>query len=230
MFAGIFKRIFMNNNDKYKDLREQMVEDQIIARGIKNKAVIDIMKSIPRDNFVSKNLRSSSYDDHPLPIGDDQTISQPYMAALMSELINTDKEKTVLEIGTGSGYQTSILAKLSKFVYTVDRIPQIVERAKTNLKRININNIDFNTGDGTLGWAEKAPFDRIMVTAGAPCIPEPLIEQLGDGGLLVIPVGSLYSQTLKIIKRIKNKIEEVNSIECIFVKLIGKYGWSNKKI
>lgn len=202
-----------------------MVNYQIIARGIKNKGVIKAMKQIPREFFIPKHMMNSAYEDNPLPIGQGQTISQPYMVGLMTEVLKLKGNEKILEIGTGSGYQTAILAYLADHVYTIERMSELTETAKENLKKLNIKNISFKSGDGTCGWKDEAPFDRIIVTAGAPEIPEPLTKQLVNNGILVVPVGNSFMQTLKIVKKVKNEISVKNSIGCVFVKLIGEYGW-----
>jgi protein-L-isoaspartate(D-aspartate) O-methyltransferase len=205
--------------------RKDMVRFQIVSRGIKNKNVISVMEEIPRHIFVPANLIEEAYSDKPLPIGYNQTISQPYIVALMTELLQLSGKEKVLEIGTGSGYQTAILCKLAKEVYSIDRIEPLVERAKNCLENLGIRNVKFKTGDGTVGWKEYAPYDRIIVTAAAPKIPDALVKQLDENGIMVIPVGSRYVQTMKVIKKKNKKIKEENSIECVFVPLIGKQGW-----
>ncbi len=206
-------------------LREHMVNHQIIARGIKDKGIIKAMKEIPRQFFVPENMIYNAYEDNPLPIGESQTISQPYMVALMTEVLKLKGNEKILEIGTGSGYQTAILAYLADHIYTIERIPELTRKAKKNLEKQKIKNVSFRTGDGTCGWKDKTPFDRSIVTAGAPEIPEPLKKQLNNNGLLVVPVGNSFMQTLKIVKRTKDKFSTINSIGCVFVKLIGKHGW-----
>ncbi len=209
---------------EFTNAKETMIKYHLKARGIKDKKVLKAMKEVPREIFIPGNLASRAYNDNPLPIGEGQTISQPYMVAMMTEkLLLTGKEK-VLEIGTGSGYQTAIMAHLAGHVYTIERIPELTEKAEINLQKLDITNVSLFTGDGTCGWKEHAPYDRIIVTAGAPSIPDPLIKQLANNGLLVIPVGNSYMQVLKIVKKIKNKIKIENSTGCVFVKLIGKYG------
>lgn len=215
----------MFENISFKTLRHKMVEEQLKRRGIMDKNVLDVMETIPREVFVPELEKKYAYDDHPLPIGCNQTISQPYMVAIMTELLKLSGHEKILEIGTGSGYQTAVLSKLAKEVFTIDRIPELVEKAKLTLKALNITNVQFKYDDGTLGWPEFSPYDRILVTAGAPHIPGPLIHQLKINGQILIPVGDSFMQTLKIITKIKNGIEETNSIGCIFVPLIGKHGW-----
>jgi protein-L-isoaspartate(D-aspartate) O-methyltransferase len=186
---------------------------------------LSAMRKVPRDRFVEEALVTEAYNDHPLPIGENQTISQPYIVALMTEALKlTTKEKT-LEIGTGSGYQTAILAELSKKVYTVERIRSLMIKARNMLAELGYNNILFKAFDGTLGWKQYAPYDAIIVTAGAPKLPQPLLEQLAEGGRLIIPVGNRYSQELiKVTNKKGNHIRE-NLGGCRFVDLVGVHGW-----
>ena len=205
--------------------RLKMVEEQITSRGIKEAKVIAAMKKIPRHLFVEEALQSQAYTDHPLPIGEKQTISQPYMAALMTEaLLLTGKEK-VLEIGTGSGYQTAILAELSEKVFSIERIRPLAIRARKLLYELGYFNVEIKIFDGTFGWVEESPFDAIMVTAGSPDIPQPLIDQLTTGGRLVIPVGDVFVQDLFRVTKTETGVKKEDLGGCRFVKLIGKYGW-----
>jgi protein-L-isoaspartate(D-aspartate) O-methyltransferase len=208
--------------------RLKMVEEQITSRGIKEAKVIAAMKKIPRHLFVEEALQSQAYTDHPLPIGEKQTISQPYMAALMTEaLLLTGKEK-VLEIGTGSGYQTAILAELSEKVFSIERIRPLAIRAIKILYELGYFNVEIKIFDGTFGWMEESPFDAIMVTAGSPDIPQPLIDQLTIGGRLVIPVGDAFVQDLFRVTRTETGVKKEDLGGCRFVKLIGKYGWKTE--
>ncbi|UCG39682.1 MAG: protein-L-isoaspartate(D-aspartate) O-methyltransferase [bacterium] len=203
-----------------------MVERDIVPRGIKDQRVLDALLKVPRHLFVGESQRMSAYEDHPLPIGEGQTISQPFMVALMTEALLLRGGETVLEIGTGSGYQTAILAELAGRVYSVERIPSLTGQARKTLDALGYTNILVRLSDGTLGWAEYAPYDRILVTAGAPRVPEPLLEQLAPGGILVIPVGSNTIQELvRIRKREDGTTFEERMGGCVFVKLVGKYGW-----
>jgi protein-L-isoaspartate(D-aspartate) O-methyltransferase len=192
--------------------RKRMVVEQLIPRGISDKRVLDVMSKIPRHLFVPPGFVDQAYSDRPLNIGEGQTISQPYMVALMTELLELSGKERVLEIGTGSGYQT-------------ERHKTLADRARKNLYRISITNFTIKVGDGTLGWREKAPFDRIIVTAGAPFIPPPYIEQLADGGKIVIPIGDDYSQQLVVAKKEGKKLIKTVGVGCRFVKLVGKHGW-----
>jgi len=212
-------------NHDYRMAREKMVKNQIISRGITDPGVLEAMGKIQRHLFVEEALIGEAYNDHPLPVGYKQTISQPYIVALMTEALEmTGKEKT-LEIGTGSGYQTAILAELSKTVYTIERIERLLEKSKMLLESLGYANIFFKAFDGTLGWDEFAPYDAIIVTAGAPKIPQPLMDQMAEGGKLVIPIGNRYGQDLIKVTRTKNAFKERNLGGCRFVDLIGAHGW-----
>jgi len=205
--------------------RLKMVEEQIVERGMKDDKLIAAMKKIPRHLFLEEALQNQAYSDHPLPIGEKQTISQPYMVALMTEaLLLTGKEK-VLEIGTGSGYQTAILAELSEKVFSVERIRSLAIRARKLLYELGYFNLEIKIFDGTFGWIEESPFDAIMVTAGSPDIPQPLIDQLSIGGRLVIPVGDALVQDLFRVTKTEEGVKKEDLGGCRFVKLIGKYGW-----
>ena len=209
----------------FPKVRLKMVEEQIVSRGIKDAKLISAMKKIPRHLFVEEALQSQAYSDHPLPIGEKQTISQPYMVALMTEaLLLTGKEK-VLEIGTGSGYQTAILAELSEKIFSVERIRSLAIRARKLLYELGYFNVEIKIFDGTFGWMEESPFDAIMVTAGSPDIPQPLIDQLAIGGRLVIPVGDALVQDLFRVTKTEEGVKKEDLGGCRFVKLIGKYAW-----
>ncbi len=207
--------------------RERMVKNQLIARGIKDERVLQVMGKIPRHLFIEDALSGEAYNDHPVPIGERQTISQPYIVALMTEALELKGNENALEIGTGSGYQTAILAGLCSRVYTIERIKSLLGNARKLLSQLGYDNILFKTFDGTLGWKEYAPFDAIMVTAGAPSLTEPLIDQLADDGRMIIPVGDRYSQELiKVIRKGKS-LEQESLGGCRFVNLIGVHGWSD---
>jgi len=202
-----------------------MVEEQIISRGIKDPRLIAAVKKVPRHLFVEEALQNQAYTDHPLPIGEKQTISQPYMVALMTEaLLLTGREK-VLEIGTGSGYQTAILAELSERVFSVERIRPLAIQARKLLHELGYFNVEIKIFDGTFGWMEESPFDAILVTAGSPDIPETLIDQLATDGKLVIPVGDAFVQDLFRVTKTEVGVKKEDLGGCRFVKLIGKYGW-----
>ena len=209
----------------FSKARLKMVEEQIVSRGIKDPRLIAAMKKVPRHLFVEEALQNQAYTDHPLPIGEKQTISQPYMVALMTEaLLLTGREK-VLEIGTGSGYHTAILAELSQKVFSVERIRPLAIRARQLLYELGYFNVEIKIFDGTFGWTEESPFDAILVTAGSPDIPETLIDQLPIGGKLVIPVGDAFVQDLFRLTKREAGVKKEDLGACRFVKLIGKYGW-----
>ncbi len=211
----------VNSNPDYEQARRNMVEYQIKARGIKDKRVIAAMLKVPRHLFVPEEMRDMAYRDEPLPIGYGQTISQPYIVAYMTEALKLRPEDKVLEIGTGSGYQTAILAELVRDVYTIEIIPELSERAQVTLKNLGYTNIEFLIGDGSKGWPEKAPFDAILVSAAPAEVPPALVEQLQINGRLVIPVGT-DSQELVLIKKTKKGLEKTRLIGVRFVPLIIK--------
>jgi len=208
--------------EDYAQQREMMVEQQIVARGVKNKKVLDAMNSVPRHMFVPVGYRQGSYFDQPLPIGLEQTISQPYIVALMTEMLDVDHDDIVLEIGTGSGYQAAVLSTIVKELYTIEIIEELGLQAAELLKSLGYDNVKVKVSDGGLGWPEKAPFDAIIVTAAAPKIPEPLIKQLKPGGRMVIPVDSnFYSQDLLIVEKDEaGNIETRKTIPVRFVPLV----------
>jgi protein-L-isoaspartate(D-aspartate) O-methyltransferase len=211
--------------DKYKILREKMVDEQLARRGIENEHILESFLNVPRELFVPEKEKRYAYQDHPLSIGWGQTISQPYIVALMTQLLGPQEGEKVLEIGTGSGYQAAILAYLGCKVFSVERIPQLAERAKEILKSLNLN-VEIKVGDGTLGWEEHALYDKVIVTAAAKEIPPPLITQLKVGGRLIIPVGEFFHQELIVLDKIsEDKTVKTSAGGCIFVPLIGKYAW-----
>lgn len=201
-----------------------MIETQLKARGIKNPGVLDAFDKVERHKFVLPELKSSAYGDFPLSIGEGQTISQPYMVALMTECLELRPSDTVLEIGTGSGYQTAILAELSRHVYSIERHEVLASKAESLLKELGYGNVSIMAGDGTLGWQEHAPFDKIMVTAAVPRVPLPLLEELRNGGKLVIPLGGSFGQVLTLAEKVGEKITYQKICDCVFVPLVGKYG------
>jgi protein-L-isoaspartate(D-aspartate) O-methyltransferase len=212
----------------YSIARRLMVERQILARGVKDQLVIDAMLKVPRHLFVEEALRGQAYSDYPLPIGEKQTISQPFMVAFMTEALGLKGGEKVLEIGTGSGYQAAVVAQIASRVYSVERIVSLARQARRVLDSINCKNVNIKLSDGTSGWEEESPFDGIMVTAGAPDIPSHYLDQLEIGGRLVIPVGSRGAQTLKrIVRKGLHDFSEENLLDCRFVPLIGKDGWQN---
>ena len=210
---------------RYQRLCESMVRNQIEARGVNGPRLLAAMRKVPRHEFVNESLIDQAYSDHPLPIGEQQTISQPYIVALMTEALQLNPDDRVLEIGSGSGYQAAILAELAYRVYTIERNRTLYEKARQALEKLGYYNVVCRYGDGTLGWKEESPFDAIMVTAGAPDIPKPLVDQLGMGGRMVIPVGSSDSQMLVKLFRDEKGIHRMELGGCRFVKLIGQRGW-----
>ena len=213
----------------YDYLRHRMVEEQLRSRGIKDERVLSAFEHVERHRFVSDNLADSAYDDCALPIGEQQTISQPYMVAVMTELLELKGNEKVLEIGTGSGYQSAVLSQLAAEVYSVERIETLALRAKRLLKETGCTNVHVIVADGTLGLPDQAPFDGIIVTAGAPEMPQHYIEQLTVNGKLVIPVGSRFSQVLYQIKKTAAGIEKCVSTSCVFVPLVGENGWRDSE-
>lgn len=213
----------------YAVARRRMVEKHLIQRGIKDPRVIEVMGSIPRHRFVEDALQSQAYSDYALPIGEKQTISQPYMVAVMTEAAQLSGEEKVLEIGTGSGYQAAVLSRLAAQVYSIERIAVLARRARRILDALQYNNIHIKVSDGTLGWAEHQPYDVILVTAGAPDVPQEYLDQLAPLGRLIIPVGGHGTQTLRRITRLPdNTYREEDLLLCRFVPLIGQSGWPNE--
>jgi protein-L-isoaspartate(D-aspartate) O-methyltransferase len=210
---------------RYGRERERMVAEQLVKRGIADPAVLEAMRNVSRHLFVDEALRDRAYGDHPLPIGDAQTISQPFIVARMTELLRLTGREKVLEIGTGSGYQAAVLSRLAARVCSIERIPKLAARARQALEAIGASNVWVRTADGTMGWADEAPFDRILVAAGGPSVPPPLVDQLAEGGRLVMPVGPEDTQRLKIVDKQGGQTRESEDSSCVFVKLIGKYAW-----
>ena len=209
----------------YDTLRKRMVEEQLIARGIKDKRVLDAFYKVPRHRFVPEGVIDNAYSDFPLPIGNGQTISQPYIVALMTELLELSATDKVLEIGTGSGYQTAILSELTPKVYSVERFKQLSKEAGVALGELGYRNARLMVGDGTLGWQEESPFERIIITAASPRIPLPLVEQLAEKGKIVIPLGESFSQVLTVAEKINNRLQSREVCGCVFVPLVGKHGY-----
>jgi protein-L-isoaspartate(D-aspartate) O-methyltransferase len=205
--------------------KKNMVDEQLVRRGIKDQRVLNAFLEVPRHKFVEEYLKYKAYDDYPLSIGYGQTISQPYMVALMTEAINPQPAERILEIGTGSGYQAAILSRLCTAVYTIERISALASRARKALDDLGYFNVHIRLGDGTMGLPQDAPYDGIIVTAGAPHVPESLIGQLREDGRLIIPIGDEGIQDLKRIIRTKDGVKEESLGGCRFVKLIGKNGW-----
>lgn len=204
-----------------------MVENQIKKRGITDKSVLSAMREVPRHEFVEEGLKGVSYQDGPLPIGMGQTISQPYIVALMTELLDVSDEHKVLEVGTGSGYQAAVISHLAMSVVSVERIPELYKKAKKTLRKLGYNNITVVMADGSIGYKEYAPYERIIVTAASPSVPDELIDQLTDNGKMVIPVGGIFTQQLVVLKKEADKIIKTDSIGVRFVPLKGKKGWED---
>jgi protein-L-isoaspartate(D-aspartate) O-methyltransferase len=202
-----------------------MVDEQIIGRGVRDERVLKAMRTVPRHEFLPEAIRGMAYADNALPIGENQTMSQPYMVGLMTELLRLTGSERVLEIGTGSGYQAAVLAQVCEKVYTVERVKVLAEKARSVLDRLGYRNVAIKVYDGTYGWKEMAPFDAILVTAGSPDIPAPLVEQLKTGGRMVVPVGDRTGQRLQIVTNTVNGPITEASIPCVFVPLIGAHGW-----
>lgn len=202
-----------------------MIEEQLIRRGITDERVIAAMRRVPRHLFVEEALRDRAYGDHPLPIGEHQTISQPYIVALMTSLLALQGGEKVLEVGTGSGYQTAVLAALARRVCSIERLPALAARARSVIEGYGTNNVWIRVGNGTLGWPDEAPFDRILVAAGGPSIPPPLFQQLAAGGRMVLPLGDATSQTLTLVENVGGEMKTTPYGDCTFVKLVGKYAW-----
>jgi len=205
-----------------------MADSQLRSRGISDERVLKAMEKVPRHLFVDEALRDQAYNDSPLPIGENQTISQPYMVATMTSALELKGREKILEIGTGSGYQTAVLAELADQVFSIERIAFLASRARKILDSLNYFNVAIRVGDGSYGWKEESPFNCIIVTAGAPDIPRTLVEQLGIGGKLVIPVGTRLSQNLMRITRLSKDLDNFNLEDlglCRFVDLVGEYGW-----
>ena len=215
------------NLDEMTRRRHQMVRGQIEARGVCDPRVLGAMRDVPRHEFVPDSQRDRAYDDRPLAIGDGQTISQPYMVAVMSEALHVGPDDRVLEVGTGSGYQTALLAMLAGRVISIERLPTLAARARDVLQRLGITNAIVLVGDGSQGVPAHQPYDGILVAAGAPSAPEPLISQLADGGRLVAPIGSATHQQLITILRQGSRLIETSGEGCVFVPLVGAHGWKN---
>lgn len=214
-------------------MRKKMVDSQLRSRGIVDERVLRAMEKIPRHLFVEEGLQGQAYSDHPLPIGERQTISQPYIVALMTEALALRGTEKILEIGTGSGYQAAVLAEMADRVFSVERISKLADRARKILDALRYSNVLIKVGDGTNGWKEESPFDGIIVTAGSPKIPKTLVDQLAVGGRLVIPVGDRFTQTLlRVVRHSEDPgdVKEEDLGGCRFVDLIGEHGWKNHNL
>ncbi len=215
------------NND-YGVLRDRMVRDLIAARGVSDQRVLLAMRQVPRHLFVRDHLRSQAYGDHALPIGSAQTISQPYIVARMTELLELQPHHSVLEIGTGSGYQTALLALLARRVYSLERVAELAQQAIPRMRQMGLENVKIQVFDGTVGWSEWAPYDRILVAAGAPKVPDPLLEQLAPGGSLLIPEGQRQAQRLILYRKsARGELRRKEGEEVAFVPLVGRHGWKD---
>lgn len=217
----------MREND-FSEMRRNMVASQLSGRDIRDKTVLDAFEKVPRHEFIDAKFYKDAYSDFPLPIENEQTVSQPYIVALMVQLLDIKKSDKALEIGTGSGYETAILAELAGEVFSVERLKDLTEKAKLALKKTGYKNITLKTGDGMLGWEEFAPFDKIIVSAGAETMPGPLTRQLKSPGKLVLPVGPRIRQKILLVEKTgKGEILEKEICDCMFVPLIGRYGWKD---
>ena len=205
--------------------RERMVEEQLAARGVTDPRVLAAMRRVPRHLFVEEALRDRAYGDHPLPICEGQTISQPFIVGKMTELLRLGGAEKVLEISTRSGYQAAVLGELCARVCTIERMPKLAQRARELLELLGYRNVWVRVANGTLGWPDEAPFDRILVAAGGPSVPPPLFEQLAEGGRMVMPVGDAISQVLQLIEKRDGEMRTTEHSGCVFVKLVGKYAW-----
>jgi protein-L-isoaspartate(D-aspartate) O-methyltransferase len=212
----------------YAIRRRKMVERQIEPRGVQDRKVLETMTEIPREIFVDEALRAQAYADNALPLGHGQTISQPYIVARMTEMLNLNRKHRVLEVGTGTGYQTALLARMARHVFSIERIRELALKARTNLEHLGFDNISLRVGDGTLGWPDAAPFDRILVAAGSPEIPTSLINQLSPGGRLVLPVGTEKAQVLTMVESTEEGLIHRQDESCVFVRLIGQEGWPDE--
>jgi protein-L-isoaspartate(D-aspartate) O-methyltransferase len=211
--------------ENYSEMRKNMVQRQIANRGVRDERILEAMASVPRHLFVPEDSRSFAYADRPLPIPSGQTISQPYIVALMTSHLGPQKEHRVLEVGTGSGYQAAVLAELAAVVHTIERHPKLAREAQERLQTLGYDHVHVHVGDGSQGYPPAAPYDRILVAAAAPLVPQPLLDQLAQGGRLVVPVGSRGSQRLEVWERDGDDFTQEPSIPVVFVPLIGEAGW-----
>ena len=214
-----------NEDNLLESTRRQMLEEHLEGRGIADPDILRVMAEIPRERFVPPEHRYRAYADGPLPIGEGQTISQPYIVALMTQLLRVNRDCEVLEVGTGSGYQTAVLARLVKRVYTIERFPQLSAAAGNVLSELGIGNVEFRVGDGSCGWPEDRTFDRILITAAVPDFPPPLTAQLAEGGVMIAPIGQSAVQQLTIAEKHHGKLIEKYTSSCRFVRLIGEHGF-----
>jgi protein-L-isoaspartate(D-aspartate) O-methyltransferase len=221
-----FRGLIMENPSATRaEERDKMVATQLVARGIKDDRLLNAFRKVPRHLFVPEKFQSEAYQDYPISIGENQTISQPYMVASMIELLELQGHERVLEVGTGSGYESALLAELAGEVYSVERVPSLLQTAQEKLQEMRYENVYFKEGDGTAGWSEHAPYQAMIISAGAPEAPQPLLDQLDDEGKLVLPEGDSYSQMLVRITKSGDSFKKENYFNCVFVPLIGEYGW-----
>lgn len=213
--------------DPFTLARENMVNQQIARRGIVDERILDAMRTIPRHLFVPEEYRRDAYDDCPLPIGDGQTISQPYIVAFMTNVLDLQGNECVLEVGTGSGYQAAILSHLVKKVHTLERIPALADKAQRKFGELGIKNVEVHQGDGSLGWLDDAPYQAILVTAAAPAAPQALLDQLDVGGRMVVPVGERYQQVLELWRKNEEGLKSQAILSVVFVPLLGQQGWNS---
>lgn len=209
----------------FDEQRTRMVEEQLKARGLTDERLLAVFRKVERHRFVPPEVQPQAYTDHPLPIGAGQTISQPYIVALMVSLLHLQGHERVLELGTGSGYQTAIVAELALEIFSVERLPELLIPVQERLRALGYLNVRFRVGNGSLGWPEEAPFNAILVSAAAPDVPSPLLEQLADGGRMVIPIGSPQSQMLTHVEKRAGIIHRAEIANCVFVPLVGEHGW-----
>jgi protein-L-isoaspartate(D-aspartate) O-methyltransferase len=224
-WSKLFLNFFMNQESSYLADRQRMIREQLESRDIHDQRVLEAMRQVPRHRFVPPEHRHLAYADGPLPIGSEQTISQPYIVALMTQLLGLQGEEKVLEIGTGSGYQAAVLAHLAAEVHTIELHDSLAKQAESTLKSLGLNNVHVHVGDGSKGWPEAAPYQGIIVTAGAPDVPRPLLTQLDEGGRLVVPVGSRGGQFLERWIRQDSEYRREQIAPVAFVPLFGKHGW-----
>ncbi len=210
---------------RFETLRRRMVDEQLAAHGIRDPRVLEVFRTVPRHVFVPAERVDQSYEDHPVAIGGGQTISQPFMVACMTQALELRGGEKVLEVGTGSGYQTAVLRAMGADVYTIERLPELSERARLTVEQAGLPGVHYRVGDGSRGWPEEAPFDRVIVTAGAPTMPLSLVEQLREGGSMVIPVGGEEEQELLLVRRGQGRVSRERICACVFVKLLGDEGW-----
>jgi protein-L-isoaspartate(D-aspartate) O-methyltransferase len=213
--------------EQYNKLRQRMVEEQLRRRGIRDQRVLEAMQIVPRHLFVPETWRAQAYEDIPLPIGHQQTISQPYIVALMLAALEPTGTERVLEVGTGSGYQAALLGWLVKYVYTVEIIPELAQSAREVLTQLGYENVAVVAANGSIGWKASAPYDAIIVAAASPTVPHPLVEQLREGGRLVLPVGDFFAQELLRVRKQRGEVVSENLGGCAFVPLVGKEGWKS---